>query len=201
MSSKKERLKAKKKKTLERKIMQMYPFLKEKSRWENKFFPFILPNEDGWMKAFFYQMMDEIKANLIRTGCMDTFCNEQYKEKYGSMRYYVCGCERSTYDIISKYETLSTNICLECGRPDVGYTTSGWIYPICKCCYSKNKYNKRPYEEVINTDDMRMSDKYCYTQFTSEGQKKVEIDISKEAEKIRQRWKKKHAKLSSSYEL
>lgn len=87
--------------------------------------------ETGWRKAFGIQMCKEIKAELKKhPGLMKKYRITQIKEKYGSLRWYDSFSTKEIFDIISKYEDISTTTCIVCGKPATKIST-GWICPYC----------------------------------------------------------------------
>ena len=65
---------------------------------------------------------------------------DQVKEKFGGLRIYHHGGDDIVSAYISFAESLSYNICEDCGKFDdtVGRTTKGWIHVICKSCVGSN---------------------------------------------------------------
>lgn len=61
----------------------------------------------------------------------------QIKEKYGTLRLYSGSIPSEIYDELSdwemKYDKLSSQICINCGKPATHMTT-GWITYICDEC-------------------------------------------------------------------
>lgn len=177
-----------------------------------------LPN--GWAKAFGMEMIDELgQAIDKKPGLRDTYFTEQIKEKFGALRWYDNGTTKEMQDIIGKYEHLSQNICISCGRPDVG-TTRGWITPQCEKCYGDSFHCRHMTEEEKHDayieevgpmgeikfyeedDDFeepvyeyynRMADTYTTRRYSPNG---VTIDsvhyIKPTADKIRAKWNKEH---------
>ena len=145
------------------------------------------PWDGGWNKAFFFQMMEEIRKAAKKTGVFKTLQTDDYKSKYGGLRFYVSGYSEDVLRIISEYECLSEGICEFCGEPDVG-STSGWITPICRKCYAKSYNSTRSYEECVG--EGRMPDYYKFRRFLPGDDKSenVSIDIRDKANQIRRRW-------------
>ena len=87
---------------------------------------------EGWRIAFSEQMCDEIQKELERVNFVDEYRIVQVKEKFGGLRWYTGGVPINSKldDIARKYEYLSEEICVECGRPAT-YRTTGWICPYC----------------------------------------------------------------------
>jgi len=67
-----------------------------------------------------------------------TFRIDQIKEKYGGLRYYYSGGDDIIDGMVNLAESLSYDICENCGTThNVGHTR-GWIYTICELCREKN---------------------------------------------------------------
>ena len=112
----------------------------------------------GWYINFGVDICREIKNALLEcqmknpTGGYDNWDDDsgkkipylegytisQIKEKYGRLHWYDFGAPQSVLDIISKYEKISSEICIECGKP-AKYETRGWITFICEDCAKKFK--------------------------------------------------------------
>jgi hypothetical protein len=63
----------------------------------------------------------------------------QIKEKFGGLRFYVDGADKEINAWISFAESMSYEICEECGTNQNIGTTSGWIRTICGACSTKIK--------------------------------------------------------------
>lgn len=170
-------------------LIDKYPFLLPKNVWTGKViddYDYTFTEwdciPDGWQKCFGDMLLEEI----AEASNGDIFF-EQIKEKYGELRIY-CNSNQETQDIISKYSVISRNVCYFCGKPDVGYTKHGWILPICKCCYEKNKYYTRPYEEAINMEDTKIHDNYTYSRYRNGNWETTTVDISDTVNKIREKY-------------
>lgn len=113
-----------------------YPFLIPRYDWSGE----IIKNYDytstylddipvGWKIAFGEMMCEEIKQELIRCNYLDEFRIIQAKEKFGGLRIYTNGepVDCKVQQIIDKYSTLSENICVICGKPDVPITNNGGL--------------------------------------------------------------------------
>lgn len=131
----------------------------------------------GWRKAFGLQMCKEIKHSLIYTYIREenisktnifkyikaylkgikllyTISFSQVKEKYGTLRIYLNSSTDDVYEIVDKYEDLSYNTCINCGKP-AEYISQGWISPYCEDCIpDKNRAVKKEkistYKKAIN---------------------------------------------------
>ena len=67
------------------------------------------------------------------------------KEKFGRFQLYCNYGSDELYKIINKYEELSWNTCINCGKPAT-HTSKGWISPYCGDCINKDnpdRYTKR----------------------------------------------------------
>lgn len=101
---------------------------------------------EGWRKAFGIQMCKEIKAALKKNHYLYKYRIMQIKEKFGTLRWYDDGAPQEVYDIIDKYEDLSWNTCVICGKPATKIS-GGWICPYCDDCFPKDH---RVYQEKID---------------------------------------------------
>ena len=156
------------------------------------------PHGGGWNKAFFFQMMEEIRKAAKKDGVLHTLQTDDYKSKYGELRFYTSGGSRDIDEIIHEYECLSGNICENCGEPDVGYT-KGWITPICKTCYEKSYNDTRSYAECVGEGRMPDFHKFKRTNPGKEEWEEYEIDIRDKANKIRRRWNRWHPNRRKEY--
>lgn len=113
---------------------------------------FILPTftewdavEPGWNKAFGKQYLKELKKQLKKDKMLYKWRITDIKEKFGTFRLYCNYGSDELYNIIRKYEELSWNTCIKCGKPAT-YTSKGWISPYCDDCVNKDtpdRYTKR----------------------------------------------------------
>jgi hypothetical protein len=130
-------------------LILKYPFLLPKNRWDRSLsidseygFDFTWTEIDtmpyGWLKAFGMQMVEELKEVIIsyKPGFLYKYTIIDIKEKYGGLRWYDNGATREMYDIIEKYENLSYETCIKCGKPAT-HMTEGWIAPLCDECDNK----------------------------------------------------------------
>ena len=156
-------------------------------------------------------MCEEIKQELVRCNYLDEFRIIQAKEKFGGLRIYTNGepIDCKVQQIIDKYSTLSENICVICGKPDVPITNNGWISPYCKKCFTTpNDWYKKEFpnevdkwiknhledwEEYNKEEINKMADSYMVISWSKEnGEQKTTYDISKTANKIRSKWRAEH---------
>ena len=91
--------------------------------------------EPGWKKAFGKEMLNEIKAELKRVNYLYKYRIFDIKEKYGSLRWEDCGYPVGSTigKIVWKYEKMSYDYCIHCGKP-TKWVTRGWITYICDEC-------------------------------------------------------------------
>ena len=199
-------------------LVGKYPFLIPRYDWSGE----IIEDYDytstylddipvGWKIAFGEMMCEEIKQELVRCNYLDEFRILQAKEKFGGLRIYTNGepIDCKVQQIIDKYSTLSENICVICGKPDVPITNNGWISPYCKKCFTTptdwykkeypNKVDKwiknhlEDWEEYNKEEINKMADSYVVISWSKEnGEQKTTYDISKTANKIRSKWRVEH---------
>jgi len=62
----------------------------------------------------------------------------QVKEKFGGLRFYLSGDDKA-HDIVSEYESKSTETCENCGEPAKVESDHGWLKTICSSCKEKGK--------------------------------------------------------------
>lgn len=92
---------------------------------------------EGWNKAFGKQYLKELKTQLKKDKMLYKWRILQLKEKYGTLRLYCNYGSRELYQIIQKYEDLSWNTCIKCGKPAT-LISDGYICPYCDECFPKN---------------------------------------------------------------
>lgn len=117
---------------------------------------FILPTytewdavEPGWNKAFGKQYLKELKKQLKKDKMLYEWRITDIKEKFGTFRLYCNYGSKELYNIINKYEELSWQTCIKCGKTAT-YTSKGWISPYCENCINKDtpdRYIKRSDEK------------------------------------------------------
>lgn len=101
----------------------------------------------GWRKAFGRQFSRELKRTLIKENLLTNFTFTDIKEKYGTLRIYCSKYSEAIDKLLNKYELLSIDYCINCGRPTV--VQSGY-YTLCNHCNQRNKMNsKAPIDEFI----------------------------------------------------
>lgn len=105
---------------------------------------------DGWRIAFGEQLCQELKDALDEFDYTDKYIILQVKEKYGGLRIYDNGIPVGclAHDIIRKYEDISYDTCIRCGKPATKMSLV-WICPYCDDC--ANKIGGR-YEDIVDDD-------------------------------------------------
>lgn len=82
-------------------------------------------------------MIDDLNELLVKYDFVDEYRIIQVKEKFAQLRWYDNGipieASKEYDDWLSKYETLSEEICIVCGDK-ASHTTKGWILPLCDKC-------------------------------------------------------------------
>ncbi len=128
-------------------LIMRYPFLLPRNRWTDKEvndYNFTnteidaLP--DGWMIAFGDEMLKELSEILKEASCEEEYRIVQIKEKYGGLRWYSNGVPEEISDKYyaweRRYEDLSFETCIACGKPAT-MQTLGWINYVCDDCFKK----------------------------------------------------------------
>ena len=127
-----------------KRLINKYPWLAPISwrtgkRIENKRYDYISLWDEipqGWINTFGHLMCDEIEEELEKNGAEHKVYVEQAKEKYGGLRLYMA-TPGKVDRIISKYERISENVCIRCGKPHVPMMNFCWISPYCSDCFYK----------------------------------------------------------------
>lgn len=205
--NKKDRIEKKRMQRKNRELVKKYPWLVPR-RWDGK-----IPDDydytyitwgwtKGWDAAFGDMYLEELGDAVKHSGFENEFAVLEQKEKYGMARNYVSPVNDEINIIIDKYEVLSQNICISCGKPDVHMINDGWISPWCPECYIKNwrqrekrasKYREiepDPESKIMQTYEKCICDDKADMQETIKWRDK-EIDISETASAIRERWEKR----------
>lgn len=91
---------------------------------------------EGWRKAFGNQLSKELKKQLKKDNQLKTFRFSQIKEKYGTLRLYNFGCSEECMKLLNKYEKLSKEYCIECGKK-AKYKTEGYVLYLCEECFEE----------------------------------------------------------------
>ena len=77
--------------------------------------------------------MKELKEAAIKDKYLKSLRIMQLKEKWGRCQLYLNKYGDDVLKIINKYENLSWETCIECGKPAT-HTSIGWISPYCTEC-------------------------------------------------------------------
>ena len=220
--NKKQRIAEKRIKIRNKKLVKKYPWIIPRNVWTGKipkdydysYTVWELPR--GWHKAFGQMYLEELGAAVKEAGLENDFMIYQIKEKYGSLRVYTNGVTENIHRIIDKYEHLSEDICIGCGKPDVPMINDGWYSPWCYECFKKNWRNrekyvaerrhklgekffpatdeeiKQAYDECIACNDENMPNSYTVHQYINGETTTTTYDISETAQVIRKRWRKRY---------
>ena len=145
-----------------------------------------------WGYSFFYLMMNDIRKIAKKKGIINNLHTVEQKEKWGQLVFWVSGADKEIKEVIDAYTTLSANICINCGQPDVGYYKSGWILPVCPKCFARDNPQKT-YDELMSKD-RKMADWFEYKRWDENKKEWIhyKIDIRPTANKIRKRWNVLH---------
>ena len=218
--SKHQRREEKRRKIRNRKLCKKYPFLKPWRRWDKdrEQYGWRIPEEKysyimwdfwprGWNKMLAPMMLEELGVVVKKTPFPEKFHVVDGKEKWGRLELDFPGTDEMLR-IIDKYETISKNVCVRCGKPDVWVINAGWICPICFECFEKdynNTYNKylassakssseeikRLYDSYHCGDTNLIAESYEVYNVGSALPKLTEINIKPTVEKIRAKWRAK----------
>lgn len=130
-----------------------YPFLRIRNRWTDVAQNYSSTEIDflpkGWRKAWGLKICKELNQCFKKSNEKDfakQYRISQIKEKYGSLRWYDNGfpqdIEKECNAIISKYEKLSENTCIMCGKNAKIINNGGWYEPLCPKCQHKIEKKK-----------------------------------------------------------
>jgi hypothetical protein len=198
--TKKERKKEKQTKLKNKKLCKKYPFIVPRNVWSGKIpddYDYSFTEYDaimrGWRIGFGKFWLEDLRQACIETNYLDKLYFAQIKEKYGELNTYPNAAPRKVYDVIHKYEAISESVCCVCGSPRAGIVDCyGWFQSMCKDCWNKNNqriskygFKLKSYEDVMDSEDPKLSDTYYYNTTTGNGEwKKVGVDISETTNKI-----------------
>lgn len=195
------RIRKKKRKQYNKWLCERYPFLIPRNVWTDKAVWADTPKSaydwtnldsmpKGWKKAFGLQMCEDLREELVKYNFLDRYRVVQIKEKYGSLRWYDNGHPVGSRigEIIADYGYISENVCIGCGKLDVGIITSGWIYPVCRNCFNGTD---EEYDKATSGSTDKITDGYTIRSFTSSGHTDEYHDITEKVNKIRARYKTK----------
>lgn len=115
----------------------------------------------GWKIAFGKQLSDDIKKAGKQTrkkshkhiSWKNMITWEQIKEKYGTLRLYA-SCSEEIFMVLQKYEDMSKDYCIECGKP-AKYMTKDRITFYCEDCFNdwldRNKFPVKEQRAIRKT--------------------------------------------------
>lgn len=213
--NKKQRKIEKKELIKNKRLTKKYPWLKPWGCWKGnkeyygwvneKKYSYIMWDfwPKGWNRTFGEMFLKELGDAVKKADFQDIFHVRNGKEKYGRC---ILDCDPINEEIdmvITKYEILSENICIICGKPDVHMTYFGWYSPLCFDCYKK-LYIKRMYRnDTTPLNDNEIKEKYkaaCCDEYgmmqekftiNNSTERRV-VNVKETADKIRKRWAKIH---------
>lgn len=148
------RIRKKKERQLNKYLCKRYPFVIPRNRWTDKipkdykydytelyYFP------KGWFKAFGFNMLEEIRDDLIKYHYLNDFRICEIKEKYGGLRFYFgpIPIESKVSKIVSKYEDMSFDYCERCGRPTTTKEVGHMVWTICDDCKKRIEERRKAY--------------------------------------------------------
>lgn len=117
-----------------------YPFYKVRNVFDDEFLGYEFTWYDdipiGWRKAFGKQLSKDLKKQLKKDKQLKTFRFLQIKEKWGLLHIYTQGCSEECWELLDKYEELSSHYCIKCGKE--GKMREGYyIIPLCDECFKE----------------------------------------------------------------
>ena len=74
-------------------------------------------------------IVDRLITDLLELGWDGKV--SQVKEKFGGLRFYICGGTEEMFDRIDRAESESLETCEECGEPGT-LKDGGWLRTLCK---------------------------------------------------------------------
>lgn len=89
--------------------------------------------DKGWRKKFGIDLCKDLKKSILKSGGIKylySFRIMQIKEKWGELCLYCCNYTDEVSKVIAKYEKLSSETCIVCGKP-AKWRSRGWICPYC----------------------------------------------------------------------
>lgn len=134
-------------------LVKRYPFLRPSCGWS--------VSMDYWPKGYKYryeetwldsipegwrnlalQLCEELKQ-IIKEDGLKNYAVHQTKEKWGVLNWYDEGGNARTFALKEKYEELSREVCLHCGKTPTTYATTKWVTYICDDC-AKQLFDNNP---------------------------------------------------------
>ena len=139
-------------------LFKKYPFLNPLQNLQTKgfhlcFYTYSLLDcmPKGWNKAFGLQMAKEIKQWLKEHNVTDYEVTD-VKEKWGRLHWYDNGPSQLYGDVIAKYEIMSLDLCVRCGKK-ASHVSRGYMLPFCEDCMQKEKSTRNFIE--LKKDDSK----------------------------------------------
>lgn len=186
--TKKEKIKIKKYKAENKKLIKKYSWLKHINYNNKHSLVFLGDIPKGWSKAFGRLLLEDLDREIKKSKLVNKFKILEIKEKFGELRIDTSGENEEITRIIDDYSVLSRNICMICGKPDVPMTYDGWHFPCCEKCWDKLGCKNDLYKKYLGKD-CNMVNHYTVRRFSVDGYVDKTIDISDKAKKIRDNYK------------
>lgn len=121
-------------------MIEEFPFLLPRNRWTGSVsngydysYNELEAMPEGWLIVFGYEMICELREELLNLNLLNEYRIMQIKEKFGTLRWYDMGNTKKGFEIISKYCGQSAKVCQCCGEPAT-HMTDGWIGYYCEDC-------------------------------------------------------------------
>ena len=125
-------------------LFKIYPFLNPLQNLKTKgfhlcFYTYSLLDcmPRGWNKTFGLQMAKEIKQWLKEHNITDYEVTD-VKEKWGRLHWYDNGPSQLYSDVVVKYEIMSSDLCVRCGKK-ASHVSRGYMLLFCEDCMQKEK--------------------------------------------------------------
>lgn len=139
-------------------LFKIYPFLNPFQKLKTKGFHMCLYTYSlldcmpiGWNKVFGLKMAKEIKQWLKEHNITDYEVTD-VKEKWGRLHWYDNGPNQLYKDVILKYEKMSFELCVRCGKK-ASHVSRGYMLPFCEDCMQKEKSTRNFIE--LKKDDSK----------------------------------------------
>ena len=107
---------------------------------------------DGWRCAFAKEMCDELQKELERVDVVNEYSITDIKVKFGVLSWSSGPIPSNSelYEIVEKYEELSKNYCMVCGKPtEWALDDPYWIYYYCSDCKAKGEKQGLKFKRMI----------------------------------------------------
>lgn len=132
-----------------------YPFLKIQTDtypWVSGYdFTWLDEIPIGWRNGFGIQMCKDIKQYL-KDNHIKNYHIRQMKEKWNVLHIYDNANDDFYEKIHKKYEKISEETCVFCGKPSKWVSCNGWIESVCDDCKNKliNERGFRKFDKLKN---------------------------------------------------